>query len=505
MNLDDTPALFFPLLRPEYVVNPEYFQSAVAWEKIQGVHKRGDGQARGLIYLRPGNDPRTVSIDRTSPLDEGLSAADREVIAEKIASLGGLSPGSGAVVMEALARSLEGVKPERAKATCALAITPETALLQDARGVTGKKNPANLGKNINTMYWLGTAALDTTASDLWWDVMSQGDDQELISWIRAVTKACLLPSDVVPLLETILPRNELVSSETIGTPPRWLTDLESGTPFSWFQGVWTKLCTPEWFSALPRRRWADWASCVLRTAIGFGFLWEMHFYSTLLSGLLDKDRSPTDVVNAATSSSNGLLIWNERTNTSSRDVASYLKRLVKDGSCAMTLLASFISENKTLRPALYADRAEGLADWIAAGRKFLDKADKPKGGTAWGIALANGLVEGPSSGWVNTEETIKYALLCRDPFGKNADYYGLLQKRGSRFTVVAPSTEWLVVVASLAAPTPGSEVHLEDVIQSLAELGLRPDYNTLINEVERAGLGRGSHDADEAISIATAF
>ena len=239
--------------------------------------------------------------------------------------------------------------------------------------------------------------------------------------------------------------------------------------------------------------------------MGTGFLWEMHFYSSLLHGLLEEDRNSTDVANAALSNSNGLLIWDDRATTSSRDVASYIKRLVSNGSCCMSLIANLNSKNETLKPKHFAREKEGLVQWVDAARSILDSPDNTGEGTTWRSSLAAGLARGPSSGSGNTYETIRYALLCRDPFGKNADYYGLMRKRGTRYTVVSPSTEWLVVIASLAAAMPGDEVHLEDVIQALDRMGLKPDYTTLINEVERAGLGRGSHDADEAISIATAF
>ena len=44
-----------------------------------------------------------------------------------------------------------------------------------------------------------------------------------------------------------------------------------------------------------------------------------------------------------------------------------------------------------------------------------------------------------------------------------------------------------------------------EVKESLAELGLAPSRDTLVHELERAGLSRSSHDADDGIEVAAGF
>ena len=70
---------------------------------------------------------------------------------------------------------------------------------------------------------------------------------------------------------------------------------------------------------------------------------------------------------------------------------------------------------------------------------------------------------------------------------------------------VDPGTEWIAVVASLACGAPGQESNVRNVMDSLAELGMQPELNDLIALLERAGLARGSADADQAVIVHSAF
>jgi hypothetical protein len=105
---------------------------------------------------------------------------------------------------------------------------------------------------------------------------------------------------------------------------------------------------------------------------------------------------------------------------------------------------------------------------------------------------------------VNTWEAVKYALLTRDASGPFADYYGLLRSSG-RFLTVQPGTEWMAVVASLAGDGPGKTSDVATLMLSLQELGLRPEAGDLIQLLEKAGLARGSADADRGVVIESAF
>ncbi|KQQ93800.1 hypothetical protein ASF62_06280 [Leifsonia sp. Leaf325] len=101
-------------------------------------------------------------------------------------------------------------------------------------------------------------------------------------------------------------------------------------------------------------------------------------------------------------------------------------------------------------------------------------------------------------------EAIRYALRTRDAAGPFADYFGVLRQSG-RYLTVEPGTEWIAVVASLACEKPGGSTDVATVIQALEEMGLRPELADLVALLERAGLARGSADADQGVVVESAF
>ena len=101
----------------------------------------------------------------------------------------------------------------------------------------------------------------------------------------------------------------------------------------------------------------------------------------------------------------------------------------------------------------------------------------------------------------NLYETVIYSLLRRDL----SDHYGLLTSRGNAIAVVSPGTEWVAVVASLSAGSPGRETHVGQVVRDLARLGLQPRLPDLVSLLEAAGLARGSADADHGVRVDSAF
>ena len=104
-----------------------------------------------------------------------------------------------------------------------------------------------------------------------------------------------------------------------------------------------------------------------------------------------------------------------------------------------------------------------------------------------------------------TWEGIRYSLLVRLPAGPDADHYGLLRSVGRRYLVVQPANEWIAVVASLTAPAPGAPTTVGSVQRSLYDLGLRPQPRDLITLLARAGMARGSADADQAVVVQAAY
>jgi len=104
----------------------------------------------------------------------------------------------------------------------------------------------------------------------------------------------------------------------------------------------------------------------------------------------------------------------------------------------------------------------------------------------------------------NLWEATKYALLARGTSDQNPDYYGVLHANG-RYLTVDPGTEWVAVVASLACEVPGGATDVGTVLDSLEKLGMRPELSDLVALLERAGMARGSADADRGVMVESAF
>ncbi len=105
----------------------------------------------------------------------------------------------------------------------------------------------------------------------------------------------------------------------------------------------------------------------------------------------------------------------------------------------------------------------------------------------------------------NVAELVRYSLIDRSTPGINEDLYYTLKKRGRRYTVVEPGQEWIVVLSSLLAREPGQSSRVADLLQALECLGIGAGHRTVIGELEKVGLARTSHDADDAIEVKAAF
>ena len=157
-------------------------------------------------------------------------------------------------------------------------------------------------------------------------------------------------------------------------------------------------------------------------------------------------------------------------------------------------------EHGKLDEALLADMhtsPTGLADFVARAQRLMNQSSRAELLSCFGGDLK------PSA--KNTLETVRYLLLCRQVHGEDADFYGLLARHGRRWAVVEPGPEWIVVFASLSAKQPGGWANLRQLKDSLKELGLSPSRETVVQELERAGLSRSSHDADDGIDVAAGF
>jgi hypothetical protein len=252
---------------------------------------------------------------------------------------------------------------------------------------------------------------------------------------------------------------------------------------------------------MPRRRWVDWASCILRTAIGTGYLFEMNFYYQLVLAL-NSESTVEEAAAKVLRKSTPFLPWNEAESVSSRDVSSNIKKACERGVSCRSLIEAWVKEDATFpRPSNFLSTKDGLELWLHEARTWIAKEDKEHRETK--IRKAISVAANTSSS--NMNETVAYTLLDRSGTAAVKDLYSLLRKRGSRYTIVEPGLEWFVVIATMIKINPGKRRRVGDVMKALECLGVRSGYNTIVKELERVGLARSSHDADDAIQVVAAF
>ncbi|MCC3279913.1 hypothetical protein LJ754_12210 [Arthrobacter sp. zg-Y40] len=468
--------MILPLPRPQYVAVPEALISALAWRAYD---VELDGEPIGLVYRADlGNkQPKTFTLRATEPgSNESLAK-----FGEALKDSGVKSQVAPEMLARAVLNSVVGVRAEKSGKQPATPITPGLALLQNMRGLQGAKNPPDLAEIMETMYGLGGGAKSARGSMTAQWLHATATRMEMDSLLRALDAAV----DGSLLGE---PRKDAREDPMDKTAARLAgSSVLAGTPYSWLARSWDTLTSRPWVEALPARVWVDWATTVLRLGVGMGFLWEAAWYETIARKLL-RSEGPAkgqDLVDWLASEVGEVLPWkSSRSMTSVRDVAPVLSWRIHRGDKIRRLLADELKDY----PA-----SENLTQgWERLGSNGELRSD---------LTVALGSKEkGANNAW----EAVKYALLTRDATGPSADYYGLLRSNG-RYMTVDPGTEWIAVVASLACGIPGQESNVRDVMASLADLGMQPELNDLVALLERAGLARGSADADQAVIVQSAF
>jgi hypothetical protein len=363
------------------------------------------------------------------------------------------------------------------------------ALMQNAAGVLGVDNPPNYGRILDRMFALGGDGTQASASALLLAVYAGGHGQDAaMAWLAE----CI---DQVALPELLGAAGSFAARGPDGYAPKWLAGVP--TPYKWFHDAWTSLCTGEWVSAMPRRRWVDWSTCVLRTAIGAGFLYEMSFYYRLVLALTDPIPA-REIAGRIARPDPELLRWHPRQPVSKQDIAGAIDRLAHGGTACRAFLLEAQESGDLPSMAGYHDDPEGLTNWLEVARLELGKEELAARRKA-------ALSAGRSGTGKNMLETINGSLVARSGSQGWVDGYSLLGKRGRRFTIVEPGQDWLTVIASLSAKRAGHQSRVANLLEELEAIGLRPGYSTIVGYLESAGLARSSHDADDAIEIAAAF
>ena len=472
-------AFAFPdLKRPQYPSSPEVLLSALAWSVVP----RAPGHNEtGLIYQRKeSRAKRGVTIEQTMPRGQGLEAFRASLQSNGwTAVTGGDLP---KVVAEAAVDAMLGVKPPKGVGYASSAIGLAGALLQDPIGGLATKNPPNFANLLNTMHALGGSAEGQTAASRWFDgaryYSATRELKALEDALAGTTLKNFLREGVWP------PNSPQVAKASVPEPaPSWwqasVVSAGVGTPFSWFHSSWNRLCSPEWYTILPPRRWAGWAVCVLRNAIGFTFLWEANFFLELARGIADHERDPTTVARWALSPTR------QRGGIAQMDVMPSIRRLLTQGLACRKAIIEAAGE--------LSDEPNDLASLVEALRTANPKSIK--------TALGGG---GDKGGLPNLIETVRYSLLARSALD-TPDHHALLKVVSRNYTHVAPAPEWIVVMSAMAATGPSDAVRLGDVQRSLEDIGFKPRIDFLLGELERAGLCASASDGDEGIEINLGF
>lgn len=474
----------FPdLKRPQYPSSPEVLLSALAWSVVPRASEHSE---TGLIYQRKeSRAKRGVTIEQTMPRGQGLDDFRASLQSNDwTTAAGGDLP---RVVAEAAADAMLGVKPPKGVGYPSSAIGLAGALLQDPIGSLATKNPPNFANLLNTMYALGGAVGGQTAAVRWFDVAryysEAGKLKGLEDALAATTLNRFLPDGMWP------PTAPQVANSSVPepVPSWWQEDVISaavGTPFSWFHSSWNRLCSKEWYTILPPRRWAGWAICVLRNALGFTFLWEANFFLELARGIADHERDPDTVARWALSPTRPLIPY-QRGGIAQMDVMPSIRRLLTQGlACRKAIIEA---------ASALSDEPKNLAILVEALRVASHKSIK--------AALGGG---GDKGGLPNLIETVRYSLLARSALD-SPDHHALLKVVSRNYTHVSPAPEWIVVMSAMAATGPSNVVRLGDVQSSLEDIGFKPRIDFLLGQLERAGLCASASDGDEGIEINLGF
>lgn len=479
-------ALMPMLDRPQYVPSPEVLLSALAWSVVPRQQK-----SIGLIYERHGTrGARKVQIEQTMP-----SAAQMNVFAQSLNRAGyrtvGSRNGLPKIVAESVTAAIRGSMPQEGKGTPSAALGLCGALLQDPVGALSVEGPPNFAKLINTMYALGHGSPEFTAGIKWHTAARrQAQTKQLKPIETAFASTTLKPYLPAGWDGNADPDPRAKPTEL---PLWWQRDvLDAGvpTPFSWFQQSWDRLCSDYWVTTLPPRRWAAWAVCVLRHALGFGFLWEANFFREVARGLIDGSLSPEAAATWSLRPTRPLIAHNSGS-TAQMDVKPAMWQLLASGLAC---------REAVLQACKFVDRpATSLPDLMSS---LKTRVDKPQRASLQ--AALRGEAPAMERSLKNLREAVRYALLARGT-ASTPDHTSLLRVVSRNYTHVAAGPEWIVVMAALSAGPGAKVLRLGDVRVALDALGFRPRIDFLLGELERAGLCASAPDGDEGIEVKLGF
>lgn len=483
-------SLRLPFNRPEYFSVPELLISSLAHKAYarvssaepigRGAGTEPSGKPEGYMYLAEPREKSGVDVRSTFPKGPALGELNIALQAKGLHS-----EAHGVVLADGVARSVLGIRLDATGYQPASPLTPALALMQDARGVLVKSGPPDFAEILESMFAVGAPSREASA-----EASVTG------RWLKAADTRI----EIDPLLQAIdaaMADAVLKNGYRRNAAAPWSRADKNvwsgnflGTPYAWFHRAWTTLTADEWVDALPARVWVDWATTILRLSMGIGFLWEAAWYENLARVVIE--RSVPQTFRELVTSVDEALPWrSSRAAVASRDVASHIKHSISRGEKARKYLGDLIDS--------YADNGLDLTQ-ISAIEFLSQVAREPVAREDLSRALNSATIAGKA-----VHETAKYGLQVRRSSGEFTDHYGILRPHGRRWVLVDPGTEWISVVASLSCSGPGRSCTVGDVLTDLTTLGMRPEIGDLVELLERAGLARGSADADNAVVVESAF
>ncbi|MDB4660086.1 hypothetical protein OAE82_00950 [bacterium] len=487
-------ALFPDLNRAEYPSSPDGLLSSLIYPHVSKEYSSASAdEAKGkwISYKRLANSNRGKIIETRPSLE---TRDELEQFCQKLAVCGleiDASSTSSRTHAGAILDSIKGVAGQNAKSEITTPLSPSIAALQNPSGIFSKDGPTNYDKIFHQIASLGKGEIikEGMLGKAALGVL-QGAGQGKVTQ--------LFDSIFAPSSKGIGPEANMVTAAHV---PAWIEGLP--TPFSWFSRSWDSLCEGHWINNMPTKRWCDWASCVLRTAVGLGFLWEAAFFVRLGRSILDTNTTDEEAEEFCHGRGISLLRWlPSKRRVSERHVKHDLESTMIKGLAVRRVILEEFFEDEDLpgEKEDWSNDKYALQKFIKLLRGLVK--NQPDFGKRISKALSSRSTKGGDN---NTKETIRFSLIQRKERGRVADFYHLLKMQSRRFMVVEPGQEWLVVIASLTAGKAGGSATLQDVTLELEKLGLKPGREHLTELLESCGLTRSFRDAEQAIEVAAAF
>lgn len=474
INTPQAKDLIIPLFRPEYPAVPEAFLSALAWKAYSPTELPAvaDGKKLGLRFKIQDSGTVAKSIDykETVPI-----SAKFEELQSALERYGVESLGAKDLVAGALIHSVEGTSKNKSRFIPASPLTPSLALMQNVVGALGKANPPDIAYILEQIYYLGkSGATATSVAALYAEACE----------IRLKNDAIL--ATIEKSLADVVWGGISLRSQKLTFDETSLSNHLSKTPFSWFADAWDKVTSDNWVKALPARVWVDWATTILRSGYAMAYLWESCWYEAVAKLILSN--TPSNMIDFETIKRSMDFPIDLRpidTPTEIKDLGSKLKwRNEKSVQIRKVLMAWLDEEN------FVGKKLHEFIELARANESFLIEIEEALNPDKSKPASASKLL------W----EATKYSLVTREL----NDYYGLLQSNG-RYLFTNPGVEWCAMVASLTSPSPGISTNLGSVVSELQNMGIRSSTNEVLRLLEKAGLARGSADADLAVEVECAY